>query len=686
MNIRNRSVRAAGALAVSISVLLVTAACEPVDPGTTTTTTTSTTTTAPTTTTSAPTTTTTTPTSAGDLGWEGPSFDGASGSPSGSKPESKLWFNDGTWWADLWDTASGDFYIHRLDLVTHQWVRTSARLDDRPSSRSDTLWDGTHLFVASHAFAEGSSNTATGYPAELRRFSYDASTDTYALDSGFPVVINDARSESLVIEEDSLGRIWATWMQNAQIMTTVSSVGGTSFAAPSALPVSGTKTSSDDLSSVLAFGGDKIGILWSNEDDEKMYFTSRSDSSPLGTWSATEVAYQGTKAADDHINLKNVADQNGRILAAVKTSGSGSDPLVHLLDRNPTTGVWTSHVFGLASNNHTRPIVLVDRTHQVVHMFATANQSGGSIYEKTAPLSNIDFAPGKGTPVLTDASDPDINNATSTKQALDSTTGLVVLATNDSTRRYWTYYDPLGGSTPTPTAPVASFTAAPPSGPAPLDVAFTDTSSGAPTSWSWNFGDGTTSTAQSPVHRYTAAGSYTVSLTATNATSSSTSTRNGLVNVGPASTTRTFVATADAPVKSSSPTKNYGSDPDLRTRAGDPAYSSYLRFDLSGLASAPKSAKLRLYVTDASKVPGSVRATSTSWTESTITWNNAPAGTGAVLANAPASTLGTWIELDVTAAVTGNGPVSFVISTTSTDSGISSSRETANPPQLVVVP
>jgi PKD repeat protein len=70
--------------------------------------------------------------------------------------------------------------------------------------------------------------------------------------------------------------------------------------------------------------------------------------------------------------------------------------------------------------------------------------------------------------------------------------------------------------------PVASFTATPSSGPAPLNVAFTDTSSGSPTSWSWDFGDGTTSTVQNPSHTYAAPGAYTAKLTVANSAGSNT--------------------------------------------------------------------------------------------------------------------------------------------------------------------
>lgn len=623
---------------------------------------------------------------AGDIGWEGAAFTGASGSPTGSKPESKLWFNDGAWWADMWDVGTADYYVHRLDLATHTWVKTPTRLDDRSNSRSDTMWDGTHLFVASHAFAEGSSSTANA-PSYLRRFSYQPGTDTYSLDPGFPVQINGARSETLVIDEDSQGRLWATWTEDLQVMVAVSSVGGTSWGAPFALPVANTKVSSDDISSIVAFGGNRMGILWSNQSTDTMYFTSRLDSDAPGTWGAPEVAYTGTSAADDHINLKNVADQNGRILAAVKTSKSGSSPLVHLLDRSPS-GSWTSHVFGLGSDNHTRPIVVIDRGHGEAQMFATSGQSGGSIYRKTAPLSNLTFAPGKGTPVLTDADSADINNATSTKQAVDGTTGLVVLATNDSTRRYWTHYDPLGGA-PAPTAPTASFTATPTSGTVPLDVAFTDTSTGSPTSWSWEFGDGGTSTERNPAHRYAAAGAYTVTLRATNAGGTGTSVRSGLIQVGPSTPTTTpftVAATADAAVKSSSATKNYGTTADLRTRSGDPAYLAYLRFAPTGLTRAPAKAVLRLYVTDASKAAGTLGTTTSGWGETTITYATAPAPVTPNLRTLGAVAKGTWVEIDVTSAVTGNGNVSFVLTGTTTDSAIFASRETATAPQLVITP
>lgn len=68
---------------------------------------------------------------------------------------------------------------------------------------------------------------------------------------------------------------------------------------------------------------------------------------------------------------------------------------------------------------------------------------------------------------------------------------------------------------------------------APLSVQFNDTSIGNPTSWNWNFGDGINSTLQNPTHAYKTAGTYNVTLTASNSVGSNTLTQNNYIAVIP---------------------------------------------------------------------------------------------------------------------------------------------------------
>ncbi len=75
----------------------------------------------------------------------------------------------------------------------------------------------------------------------------------------------------------------------------------------------------------------------------------------------------------------------------------------------------------------------------------------------------------------------------------------------------------LGFGFETAAAPTASFTIQPSNPAAGVPVQFADSSAGSPSSWMWSFGDGQTSTSQSPAHVYAMAGVYPVSLTVGNA-------------------------------------------------------------------------------------------------------------------------------------------------------------------------
>jgi len=120
----------------------------------------------------------------------------------------------------------------------------------------------------------------------------------------------------------------------------------------------------------------------------------------------------------------------------------------------------------------------------------------------------------------------------------------------------------------------------------------------------------------------------------------------------------TFDAAADTYVDASAPNTNYGTQTTLRTD-NSPVIRSYLRFTLSGAVAG--SAILQFYAETGSSRGVEVRAVAdTTWGETTTTYANAPA-VGALLASTGPFSAGTWHTLDVSAAVTGDGPVSFAL-------------------------
>lgn len=146
-----------------------------------------------------------------------------------------------------------------------------------------------------------------------------------------------------------------------------------------------------------------------------------------------------------------------------------------------------------------------------------------------------------------------------------------------------------------------------------------------------------------------------------------------------------FTVLADTYVASSNPTKNYGSSNRLYTDAS-PVRRVYLLFDPQGLSGTVTDAKLRVYAESGSSVGYSVHnVPDTSWNESTLTYNNAPAFDPPTGSSGPFVS-GTWTEVNVTSLVNGNGLISFALTTASnTNTRYSSqSASSGNAAELVI--
>jgi Ca2+-binding RTX toxin-like protein len=379
---------------------------------------------------------------ASDVGYRDFSFNATSVvAPTGEKPQSKLWFNDGTWWASMFNRTVGEYRIYRYDRATHTWTDTGTLIDERNNSKADTLWDGSHLYVAT----AGNCASCSPQSARMLRYSYDAQTKRYSLDPGFPVSgISNGGMEAIVLDKDTTGKLWVTYTQGRKVFVNRSLSTDQTWGTPFVLPVAGASNlNADDISAVVAFDS-QIGVMWSNQNDSAMYFATHTDGDADDVWQSSRTAIQGPNFADDHISLRSlqVDDVSGRVFAAVKTSlndlpnPNPNAPLTFLMALGQD-GNWTNHVFGRVGDNHTRPIVMIDEEHRDLYMFATAPCcDGGAIYYKKTALSNISFPEGVGTPFIQSATDTQINNATSTKQNVNSDTGLLVQASDDTSKFY----------------------------------------------------------------------------------------------------------------------------------------------------------------------------------------------------------------------------------------------------------
>ena len=87
-----------------------------------------------------------------------------------------------------------------------------------------------------------------------------------------------------------------------------------------AFPPTGANTlNSDDISTLVSYNG-KLGVMWSNQNDDAVYFAYHVDGAPDNQWTL-KTALSGPRYADDHLNIKALQeDASGQVFAIVKNS------------------------------------------------------------------------------------------------------------------------------------------------------------------------------------------------------------------------------------------------------------------------------------------------------------------------------------------------------------------------------
>jgi hypothetical protein len=174
-------------------------------------------------------------------------------------------------------------------------------------------------------------------------------------------------------------------------------------------------------------------------------------------WTVFTVPVPLADPADDHINIKSLKKTlSGQVFAVIKTN---DDPLIGVVARD-SDGSFSFHEYSSAASGDTRPMLLIDEGNlgntndDKIYVFVTGKAGGGKVCYKslgiTNPLSNMgDFASlnSCGTDFLEDDLNDNIDNPTSTKQNVNSTTGIVVLASDDTNGRVYVH-NTLGNPPP----------------------------------------------------------------------------------------------------------------------------------------------------------------------------------------------------------------------------------------------
>jgi hypothetical protein len=143
--------------------------------------------------------------------------------------------------------------------------------------------------------------------------------------------------------------------------------------------------------------------------------------------------------------------------------------------------------------------------------------------------------------------------------------------------------------------------------------------------------------------------------------------------------------TDDAWIDEGSANTNYGGRGVLQLDLNY-ADNFLVKFNVSGVSGKNiQSAILRLYNVNGSGVGGYFwYVPDNSWSEGSVTWNNAPDPEGDIIDSLGSVSYGNWYEVDLTSLIADDGTYSIRATTTSTNGADYSSKEGSNPPELVI--
>lgn len=196
---------------------------------------------------------------------------------------------------------------------------------------------------------------------------------------------------------------------------------------------------------------------------------------------------------------------------AVATS-SGTLPPTSTATFTPTTTLTPSGTSTVTATN-TATSTATETATPTETLTATVTATATATTTATSTETSTPTATTTATVTSTSTATPTTTATLTATRTSTATSTSTASATVTRTPTTTTTFTPVATATTAP--PNAIFAANPLTGNAPLNVIFTNLSSGAITSYFWTFGDGTTSTAASPSHVYAVAGSYSVVLTVT---------------------------------------------------------------------------------------------------------------------------------------------------------------------------
>lgn len=273
-------------------------------------------------------------------------------SPTADKPQSKLWYMDGCWWAvlpraggpSLWQRRGGGWVEH--EAVGQALQGIPGRADVWPVA------DG--VVAVAVADATKTNHAMTVFRLTRQGDGADGRWEGRVLAELRPPATDDL-IETATILQDSSGAWWVAAVAGVRVCVWTSSAEATAWSDPIVL---GEGVAPDDICVVTPLPQHTIGVIWSDQVREGFLMRAHSDGAVADAWRDEAVIQLGGRAADDHLNTVIVPD--GTLWVASKNEiDTVGEPQFTLHERDPR-GAWRSWPYAVLqpSSQPSRPIVV----------------------------------------------------------------------------------------------------------------------------------------------------------------------------------------------------------------------------------------------------------------------------------------------------------------------------------------
>lgn len=346
------------------------------------------------------------------------------------KPQSKLWYDHGYWWAWL-PTPTGSSVWQRTGAGWKELKSCKESLHGLPGQADVLCHDGLV-----DAVLVGRQQLATA------RMEFDDRSQQYHI-SRTPILWNlqsdeqaiaskkSPGTETATIAMDGAGQLWIAWDRDHQMwVRAASDRSGIQWSDPI---VVGGPAATDDLCLLVALPG-QVALLWSDQKNDTVWFRAHRDGDPANIWQTAIAVAKQNNTADDHLNAA-AADDGTLFIASKNSVDKIGEPQQVLRIRRPN-GDWENIPYAVLQKQvqPTRPIVLIGGHPQTLYLLQTVRSPRtanhfSKISMFISPVSN----PQAGLESMRDllTNDQILNDVTSCKQTLPDDAPRIVLASDN---------------------------------------------------------------------------------------------------------------------------------------------------------------------------------------------------------------------------------------------------------------